>query len=305
MARYAFLRGEFVPMEEAKIGISTHAFLYGTACFEGIRGYWSAKEEELFIFRLREHYQRLLDSCKIMRITPKYSLDELCDITVQVVAKCGDRTDVYIRPVYYKSSETIGVKLTGLEDDFLVFAVPFGEYLDISKGLRCRVSSWRHSEDNAIPTRAKINGVYINPALAKTEALDDGYDEAIFLSRSGHVAEGSAENFFMVRQGSLITPPVTTGLLEGITRNTVMELATDLGIPVVERLIDRSELYLCDEAFVTGTGAQVSPIVEIDHRTVGDGKIGPIATKLQQLYFQVVKGEVPQYRHWCTPVYNK
>lgn len=304
MVRYAFFQGKYVPMEEAKLGISTHAFLYGTACFEGIRGYWSAEEQDVLIFRLREHYERLLNSCRILRIKPAYTLDELCEITRQIVAKSGDREDVYIRPVFYKSTQAIGVKLTGLDDDFLVFGEPFGEYLDLSKGLRVRVSSWRHLEDNAIPMRAKINGAYVNAALAKTEALDDGYDEAIFLANDGHVSEGSAENFFMVRKGRLITPPSTADILEGVTRTSIIELAAHLNIPVDERQIDRTELYICDEAFVTGTGAQVSPIVEIDHRPVGDGKIGPVATAIQKAYFAAAKGRMPEFRHWCTPVYK-
>jgi branched-chain amino acid aminotransferase len=304
MGRYAFLQGKLVPMEEAKLGISTHAFLYGTACFEGIRGYWAAEEEDILLFRLREHYERLLNSCRILRIKSAYTLDELCEITRQVVAKCGDREDVYIRPVFYKATEAIGVKLTGLEDDFLVFSVPFGDYLDLSKGLRARVTSWRHLEDNAIPMRAKVNGAYVNAALAKTEALDDGYDEAIFLANDGHVSEGSAENLFIVRKGRLITTPNTADILEGITRASIIDLAADLGIEVVERQIDRTELYICDEAFVVGTGAQVAPIVEIDHRSVGDGNIGPIAKQMQKVYFEAVKGKLPKFRHWCTPTYK-
>ncbi len=288
-------------MEEAKLSVSTHAFLYGTACFEGIRGYWSEEDQDILIFRLREHYERLRDSCKILRIKPAYNVDELCRITCEVVASNGDREDVYIRPIFYKATEAIGVKLTGLADDFTVFAVPFGEYLDLSKGLRVQVSSWRHLEDNAIPMRAKVNGAYVNAALAKSEALENGYDEAVFLANDGHVSEGSAENIFLVRRGKLVTPPVTGDILEGITRATLLELAGDLGIPVVERLVDRTELYLADEVFLAGTGAQLSPVTEVDHRTVGDGEIGPVSRQLQQLYFDVVKGRMPKYRHWCTP----
>ena len=303
MARYAFFEGKFVPLEEAKISVQTHAFLYGTGVFEGIRAYWVEEEEDLLIFRMREHYERLLNSCKILQIKPKYGLDELCQITIELLARNGDREDVYIRPVYYKSQLGIGVQLAGIADDFVVFSVPMGPYLDLEKGLRVKVTSWRHINDNAIPMRAKVNGAYVNAALAKSDALLDGYDESIFLTDDGHVSEGSAENLFIIRNGELITPPVTDDILEGITRATVIELAREeLGLKVIERPIDRSELYIADEAFFVGTGAQVAPIAEIDRRTIGDGRIGPISRKVQQLYFDVVKGRVPKYRHWCQPV---
>lgn len=295
-----------VPLEQAKISVMTHGFLYGTACFEGIRGYWVPEEEQIYLFRLREHYERLLRSCRILRIRSPYTADDLCGLTIELLRLNGDREDMYVRPIFYKSSEIIGVRLTGLEDDFALFAVPMGPYLDLSKGLRVKVSSWRHVEDNMIPMRAKINGAYVNAALAKSEALDDGYDEAIFLTSQGHVSEGSAENIFLVRDGKLITPPVTEDILEGITRDTIIALATEaLGLTVVERAIDRTELYIADEAFFVGTGAQVSPIAEIDRRPVGDGGIGPISRRIQELYFEVVKGRVPQFRHWCTPVYER
>ena len=305
MARYAYFCKDFVPLEDANINVMTHAFLYGTACFEGIRGYWSDEDNQLLVFRMEEHYARLLDSCKILRIEPGYTVDELCQITLEVLRRNGDREDVYIRPVFYKSTPAIGVKLSGLDDDFLVFSVPFGDYLDMDRGLRARVSSWRHLDDNMIPMRAKINGAYVNAALAKDEALIDGYDEAIFLTADGHVSEGSAENIFIVRNGKLITTPVTADILEGITRNTIMHCAhEDLGLDVVERMIDRTELYVAEEAFFVGTGAQICPIVEIDHRTVGDGSIGPVSRRVQSYYFDVVKGRVGKYQKWCSPVYT-
>ena len=304
MARYAFFEKDFVPLEDANINVMTHAFLYGTACFEGIRAYWSDEENQLLVFRMREHYERIVNSCKILRIKPGYTVDELCQITLELLRRNGDRQDVYIRPVFYKSTPAIGVKLDGLDDSFLVFSIPFGDYLDMNRGLRARVSSWRHLEDNMIPMRAKVNGAYVNAALAKDEALQDGYDEAIFLASDGHVSEGSAENIFIVRGGKLITSSVTADILEGITRNTVIHVAReDLGIPIVERPIDRTELYVADEAFFVGTGAQVCPIAEIDHRPVGDGTIGPISRRIQSYYFDVVKGKVGKYREWCAPVY--
>ncbi|MBO8141065.1 MAG: branched-chain amino acid transaminase [Firmicutes bacterium] len=304
MGRFAFLQGRLVPMEEAKISVMTHAFMYGTACFEGIRAYWNEGDGQMYVFRMTEHYRRLLNSCKILRIDPAYGLEDLNRITLELLRKNGDRQDMYLRPIYYKSGEDIGPRLAGVADDFLLFAMPMGAYLDLSKGLKVRVSSWTHLSDNTIPMRAKINGAYVNAALAKTEAMDDGYDEAIFLTKEGKVSEGTAENLFIVRDGRVITTPVTADILEGITRVTVMELVREeLGLPVVEREIDRTELYLADEAFFVGTGAQVSPIAEIDRRLIGDGKPGPITRQLQELYFDVVRGRVPKYRHWCTPVY--
>jgi len=303
MSRYAFFKGKIVPQDEAKISVMTHAFLYGTACFEGIRAYWNEEDQQSYVFRMREHYERILNSCKILRIKPNYTVDELCQITLDVLAKNADKQDVYIRPIFYKSSEIVGVKLDGLEDDFLLFAVPFGAYLDLSKGLKVRVSSWRHLEDNMIPMRAKINGAYVNAALAKSEALVDGYDEAIFLDSAGHVSEGSAENLFLVRNGKLITSPVTADILEGITRDTIVTLAKqELGLEVIEREIDRTELYVVDEAFFVGTGAQVSPIAEIDRRPIGNGGVGPISAEIQKLYFDVVKNKISKYSQWCAPV---
>mgnify|MGYP000844167841 FL=1 len=305
MGRYAYFRGEFVLLEDANLNVMTHGFLYGTACFEGIRGYWSEEEKQLLVFRMWEHYSRLLDSCKILRMDPEYTVDELCQITLDLLRRNGDREDVYIRPVFYKSTPAIGVRLSGLDDDFVVFSVPFGDYLDTERGLRARASSWRHLDDNMIPMRAKINGAYVNAALAKDEALADGYDEAIFLTSDGHVSEGSAENIFIVRNGTVITSPVTADILEGITRNTILLCAhEDLGLPVEERPIDRTELYIADEAFFVGTGAQICPITEIDHRKVGDGSIGPISRRIQAYYFDVVKGKVGKYREWCSPVYT-
>ena len=303
----AYVRGEFVPLEDAKISIMTHAFLYGTACFEGIRAYWNSDKEQLYVFRLLEHFKRLKNSTKITRIFLDQSAEELSEITLELLRKSGFwGNDVYIRPVAYKSGLGIGVKLTGVANDFCCFATAYGKYIDTSKGLNVRVSSWAHVEDNCIPMRAKINGAYINASLAKSEALDDGYDEAIFMNRDGHVSEGSAENLFLVRDGKLITPSVSSHILEGITRATLIELAAkELGVECVERTIDRSELYICEEAFICGTGAELAPIVTVDRVPVGSGKVGPIASSLQNLYYEAVRGKSDKYLHWCTPVLSK
>lgn len=304
MATYAYLQGEFVPLEEAKISVMTHAFLYGTAVFEGIRAYWSNEKNQLYIFRAKEHYERMANSCRIMRMDKKHSVEEMIELTRKLLEMNGKKSNAYIRPVVYKSSTVVGVKLSGLEDDFLIFATDMGDYLDIQKGLRAKVTSWRHVSDNSIPMRCKVNGAYANAALIKTEALDDGYDEAIVLTDDGHVSEGSAENIFLLREGKLVTPPETDDILPGITRDTVITLAKEeLGIPVEIRRIDRTELYIAEEAFFCGTGAQIAPIAEVDHRPLGDGSVGPVTKSLQELYFKIVRGQVEKYMDWCTPVF--
>jgi branched-chain amino acid aminotransferase len=299
---YAYFQKQFVPLAEANVSVMTHAFNYGTAVFEGIRGNWNEEEKQPYLFRLADHYKRLRQSCRVIKIDLPYSADELCDITAQLVEMCGYLEDVYVRPIAYKSSKAVGVRLHDLEDDFLIFLTPFGPYLDIEKGARCGTSSWRRIEDVCIPARAKINGIYVNSALAKTEAAENGYDEAIMLTEDGHVSEGSGENIFIVEGGRLITPPVWSNILVGITRDTAITLAREeLGIETIERPIDRSELYLADECFMTGTAAHVTPVIEVDHRPVGDGKRGPITAELQRLYFDVVCGKNSKYAHWCTP----
>jgi branched-chain amino acid aminotransferase len=302
--RYAFFRGEIVPIEEAKVSIMTSTFNYGTGVFEGIRAYWNAEEEQLYIFRMREHFQRFLRNCRLLLIELPYSVEQLCEITVELLRKEGFQEDAYIRPLAYKSSEVIGVRLHDLESGCAIFAVPFGEYIDRPGGARVMVSSWRRLSDNAIPPRNKIIGAYVNSALAKTEAHLQGFDDALMLKEDGHLSEGSAANLFLVREGRLLTPPVTADILEGITRATVIELARDLGLETVERELDRSELYAADEAFLCGTAVGIVPLIEVDHRPIGEGKIGPISKELRRLYQAVVRGQEPRYRHWCTPVYR-
>jgi branched-chain amino acid aminotransferase len=306
MAPYAYFHKQFVPLAEAKIGILTHALHYGTACFEGIRGNWNDGQEQLFLFRVKDHYERMLKGCRILKINIPYSADEMCQLTVKLVEKSGYREDVYIRPLAYKSSEAIGVRLHNLDDDFFIIVATLPAYLDAEKGVRCCTSSWRRVDDTMIPARGKITGIYVNSALAKTEANELGFDEAILLNHDGHVSEGSGENIFLVLGGKLVTPPSSDNILMGITRDTVMQLArNEMGIETVERSIDRSELYVADEVFFTGTAAHVSPILEIDHRRIGNGEIGKVTKELQRLYFEVIKGKNPKYLYWCTPAYSK
>jgi branched-chain amino acid aminotransferase len=306
MLPYAYFRKQFVPLAEAKISILTHALHYGTACFEGIRGNWNDEQEQLFLFRVKDHYARMLKGCRILKINLPYSADEMCQLTVKLVEKSGYREDVYIRPLAYKSSEAIGVRLHDLEDDFLIIVATLPAYLNADEGVRCCTSSWRRVDDTMIPARGKITGIYVNSALAKTEANEDGFDEAILLNHDGHVSEGSGENIFFVLEGKLITPPSSDNILLGITRDTIIQLARDeLGIETLETSVDRTELYLADEVFFTGTAAHVSPVLEIDHRPVGDGKVGKVTRELQRLYFDVIKGKNPKYINWCTPAYSK
>ena len=306
MTTIAYFQGRFVPIDEAKVSVRTHAFNYGTACFGGIRAYWNDEEGQLYVFRVRDHYARFLRSARLLLMNLPYSVDDLARITVELLQREGFREDTYIRPLAYKADEVIGVRLHNLKDEFTVFAQPFGRYIEKEEGANVCVSSWRRVDDNAIPARGKVVGAYVNSALAKSEAQLNGFDEAIVLSDDGHVSEGSAENLFMVKGGCLVTPPVTDNILEGITRATVIELATrELGMSVVERPIDRSELYTADELFFCGTGVQIVAIASVDRRAVGSGKIGPIVARLRDLYFKVVRGRVPSYRSWCTPIYTE
>jgi branched-chain amino acid aminotransferase len=305
MPSYAFFQKQFVPLEEAKIGVMTHALHYGTALFEGIRGNWNSQQQQIYIFRLKEHYERLRQGCRLLKISLPHSVDELCRLTVELVKKCAFEEDIYIRPMAYKSSQALGVRLHDLDDDFLVFAIPWGRYLDMD-ACKCCVSTWRRPADNVIPPQAKISGLYVNNALTKTEAMENGFDEGIMLTPDGYVSEGSGENVFLVSNGGLVTPALYNNVLPGITRDTVIQLAKDeLGIETVERSVARAELYTADECFLTGTAAHITPVAEIDHRQLGDGHPGKITARLQKLYFEVIKGENPKYRGWCTPAYKK
>ena len=308
----AFFEGRYVDLADAKISVMTHALNYGTAIFEGIRGYWNEDEEQLYLFRAPEHFERMALSARILRMSVPYTVEEMTEIALNVVRGCEFREDVYLRPLLYKSAKLIGLGMVRptenghvpIDEDFTLFAVPFGAYLNIDTPIRCTISSWRRIDDNVIPARGKVTGVYVNSSLAKTEAAENGYDEAIMLSADGHVSEGTGENLFLVREGALITPSVSGDILEGVTRRTIMQIASDeLGVPTVERTVDRTELYIADELFLVGTGAQISPVREIDGRIIGSGEIGELTAQLQKLYFDIVRGRSPTYREWCTSVY--
>lgn len=305
MPSYAFFQKQIVPLAEAKVGIMTHALHYGTGVFEGIRGNWNSQQKQMYLFRLREHYERLQDGCKILKIKLPYSIEELCQITVELVEKCGFQEDLYIRPLAYKSTEGLGLNMLDKGDDFFILTLPWARYLDVDKA-RCCVSSWRRPDDNAIPPHIKACGLYTNNSLAKSEAVENGFDEAIMLTPDGHVSEGTGENIFLVIKGKLVTPATHDNILVGITRDSVIKLAqNELGIETIERTVDRGELYTADECFLTGTAAHITAVAEIDHRVIGDGEIGEITKQLQKIYFDVRRGENPKYLNWCTPVYKK
>lgn len=296
--------GKYLAYGDVKIGLLTHGLNYGTGCFEGIRGYWNESHRQLYLFRLKEHYDRLRRSASLLMMSVSESTADLCAHTIELVRANNLRQQVYVRPLVYKAAEEIGVRLHNVHHDLAIVALPHKSYFDSSKGLRATISSWRRVDDNSAPARAKLTGIYVSSALAKTDAVNNGFDEAILLTADGHVAEGSAENIFIVRDGAVLTPPVTDNILEGITRATVMELcATELGLPVLERSIDRSELYQADEVFFSGTAVGVSPVVEIDHRHIADGKIGKVSAALAALYDEITLGKLQQYAHWVTPCF--
>lgn len=300
---YSFFQNEIIKTEDAKVSVMTNALQYGTAVFGGMRGYYNREKGYLSVFRMRDHYKRFLQSLKIVGVTFKYSQEELEKITLDLIQKNKPKTDTYFRPFAYAGSLNISPNLVRDEPfDFTLYMIPLGDYLPTDKGVTAMVSSWRRVSDNAIPSRVKAAGSYMNSAIAKKEANQNGFDDAIFLSENGQVAEGSAMNLFLVRDGVLVTPPKSDDILEGITRRTVIQLATDAGIPVEERSIDRTELYIADEAFFCGTGAQVAWITQIDKRQIGDGTRGPIAGKLQDMFFEVVKGNMKKYESWCTKI---
>lgn len=303
---YAFFEDQIVPVEEAKISIKTNSFHYGTCVFEGIRAYWNEEEEQLYILFAREHYQRMIDNCRAMFMELKYTVDDLINITKEILVKSQIREDVYIRPIAYFKDLALTPKLTGFTPTVAIYLYRFGRYLDTSKGARVKVSSWRRNDDNSIPSRWKVSGAYVNSALAKTEALLSGYDEAILLNQNGFVSEGSGENIFLVRGRKLVTPSYSEHILEGITRAAVIKLAkNELMLEVEERSVARSELYVADEIFLTGTAAEITPVVEVDDRKINGGEVGPITRELQELYFNAVRGKIERYKGWLTPVYEK
>jgi len=302
MLEYAFFEGKIVPFSEANVSVGTHALQYGTGAFAGIRGYLDADGETINIFRLKDHAARMLNSAKLLRAELPYDRDSLADVIASLVEKNAPAGDVYIRPFIYKPAVQLTPRLRGVGDELAVYMLQLGDYLDLQRGQKAIVSSWFRVPDNAIPSRGKLSGSYINSAFVKDEAEEKGADEAIVLNTAGKVAEGSACNLFIVRNGTLITPPITSDILEGITRRSVMQFAQDAGIPVEQREIDRTELYIADEAFFCGTGVQIAWIELIDGRPIGNAQCGPITEQIRDVFFNVVRGQNANYASYLTPI---
>jgi len=295
-----YFRGKLCPDAEAVVSIRNHSLLYGTSIFEGIRGYWVEDQQAIAIFRAKEHFERLLSNANIFHMSIDETLEDCLRIVAELITANGHKGDTYMRPTIFKDGRSIGPGLDRDPSSLSIFTTALGDYLPMDRGLHVMVSNWRRNSDNAIPPRAKAGGAYMNTALAITDAKRSGFDDAIVLTEAGKVSEGSAMNLFLVRNGKLITPSSTENILEGITRDTIIQLAEEkLGLEVVERQVERTELYVCDEAFFCGTGAQVAPVTRIDHRPVGSGEIGPISKQLQELYFKVVRNQLPEYSDWC------
>lgn len=303
---YVFYQGEIVEESKVNISIRSKVFNYGLGCFEGIRAYWDDEKEQLYGFTFKEHYERLLQSCKALGMKIPYTVEELCDWTIELLKKNNCRETTYIRPVVYKGSNMLAPSLYGDDDDrIVIYTQPLGVY-ESDGELRVAVSSWRRISDTMLPPRTKATAAYLNSALASLEVKENGFDEAIFLTETGNVCEGPGENIFLVKKGKLITPPPSDHILEGITRGIVMELADkELTMPVVERSVARTELYNSDEVFFSGTAMEVTSVVEVDRREVGRGKEGEVCKKLRELFFDITKGKNPKYAHYCTPVYDK
>jgi branched-chain amino acid aminotransferase len=301
----AYFGGDYVPLSEASVPITTHSFNYGTGCFEGIRAYWNTEHEQLYVLRLSDHMQRLVNSAKILKLDLDLGVEELVEIARELLARNEFHEDAYLRPIVYKSEATIKVALTGLATGFCMYAIPMGAYLDIDRGLTLTVSGWRRIDDNAIPARAKPTGAYINAAMASDEARQRGVDEAIMLTNDGHVAEASSANVFLVVDGELITPEGGDDILIGVTRDSVMRIAQRRGLPVIERKVDRSELFAADEVFLCGTGVQVAPVTMIDGRQIGSGKPGAVTMELQEFYLATARGISEDFPEWRLPVYDR
>jgi branched-chain amino acid aminotransferase len=303
LSKHAFFEGKIVPLADAKINIATHGFLYGTAVFGGIRAYWNEEKKRLFVFRPYDHYRRLLHSARMMAMSTTYDEESLIELTLEVLRTDNYQQDVYMRPTFYKADMGIGVRLHDLKDEFCLFTMPYEKYVKNDTNAHVTISSWRRIDDNMIPARGKVAGAYANSALIKTDANRAGFDEALVLDQNGHISEGSAMNVFMVRDGVVITPPVTDNILEGITRKSVIELlCNEMGVQVIERSIDRTEVSIADEFFMTGTAAQIMAVTKVDHRPIGRGEMGPITAGLRTLYEDVLRAKNPKYAHWNVAV---
>lgn len=303
MTTLAYFEGAIVPIADANISITNHTFHYGTGCFAGIRAYWNAHQQQLYVFRMNDHYQRFINSSKLLHSRINEDISSLGEATLELLRAEKWQENVYIRPIAYKDEGVFRVWVHDARDKVAIFSQPTGTYLP-QRGISACISGWRRVDDNAIPARGKVNGSYVNSSLAKSDAMLSGFDEAILLNQDGHVSEATAANFMIVRDRVLITPPITANLLEGVVRRSMLVLAgEELGLEVQQRDIDRSELYLADEAFFCGTGVQMAHVTSIDHRTIGDGSVGPVTRQLEALLQRVLIGDEKKYASWLTAVY--
>jgi branched-chain amino acid aminotransferase len=301
---WVYFNGRFARYHEARVGLAAHALHHGTACFEGMRGYWNERLGQLFLLQPRPHYERLRDSARLLHMSLDEATDDLTEITLELLRRNQLREDAYIRPILFKSGEVITPAMDQIEQTFAIYVTPYGKHVEATEGIRCMISSWRRISEQAVPARAKITGAYVNSCLIKSEAVRNGCDEAISLTMDGHVSEGSVANLFMLRHGVFVTPPITDDILEGVTRSLLMGMIRDeLGLDIQERSIDRSELYACDELLLCGTGAELLPVIELDHRSVGDGRVGPASRTLRASYMAAVRGESERYADWTVPVW--
>jgi len=298
----AYLDGEFLPLDQIEVGVRTHALHYGTGVFEGVRAYWNGDRERLFVFRPLDHYERLCRSAAMLGMHLEETAEDLCDATAELLERNGVQEDTYIRPLLFKSPETLGLWHSEMPESLVIFCSPFRVHTS-ARGARCCVSTWRRPDGNALPSRAKFSGAYVHSALARHQALLDGYDEAIMLSSRGYVSEATGENLFLVSRGKLVTPGEGEDLLAGITRDTLIELArNELGLEVVERTVNRSELYTADEVFLCGTALEITPVTAVDGQEVGHGQPGSVTRELQRVYGDVTRAMHPDYVHWCYAV---
>lgn len=299
-----FFKDKFVNEDAMVLPIRSKAIQYGLGTFEGVRAYWNSEESQLYIFRSNDHYKRLLESCKIFRLQSPYSVEKLTETTIELLKKNDLKTNTYIRPLFYHNSTKMAPVFEDGDTEFAMYCNPLDAYIDTSKGIDVCISSWQRVPDNAIPSRAKPTGLYLNSALVRDEAYKNGFQEGIFLTKNGSVSEGSGEHIFMVKGNTIVSPPSTEDNLDGITRKTIIELVeNETDYTFVERTIARTELYTCDELFFVGTGAEVTSIKSVDRRDVGTGDFGKITKEIQTIYFDVVHGRNKKYSDWLTPVY--
>jgi len=301
--KWAFLDGKIIPIDEAKLDIRACLLHYGTGIFEGIRAYWNEEQKGMYIFRAKEHYERQISNAKIIAMDVQYTPEELIKVTVELLKRENFSENTYIRPLAYYNSPNLMDKLDCSKYGFLIFTFPMADLRDLNMGIDVCVSSWTRLNDNMIAPRGKIVGAYVNIALIIHEARLNGYDDALVLTKDGHIAEGAGQNLIIVRKNKIISPPVTDDILEGITLDSMTTLFEDeLGMSIERRSIDRTEIYQCEEIFYCGTGMQVTPIISVDRRKIGDGKPGKYTRKIQRIFFDIVYGRNDKYMNWLTEV---